>query len=180
MSRFVGGLIKMQSHNKLIPSNIRILLYLLDCDNPESKFDVPVGLTQIGIAQKISASQGYTARTLKKLLKWDYVQEYMGHTKCHKKRQKYFILTKEGGRYARRVKKELSDFLITLKYPNDKSEIMTFKNIITYLEKERICYNITDVDICNNISEDSTLNIESLKNIKGKQVDLFSHPFELV
>jgi DNA-binding MarR family transcriptional regulator len=171
LSRFLGGLAKMQIHNKLIPSKIRILLYLLDSDNPESKFDVPIGLTQIGIAQKISASQGYTPRVLKKLLNLGYVQECMGHTKCYKRRHKYYILTKEGGRYARRMKKELSDFFITLKLPDDISEIMAFKDIITYLEKEKICWNITEVDICNNISEDSTLNIESLENIREKKIN---------
>jgi DNA-binding MarR family transcriptional regulator len=161
----------MQKHNKLIPAHIRILLHLLDYEYPGSQFDVPIELFQNGIAQKINTCHGYVSRPINNLVYQGYVQVWYGRSKLDKRNHKFYILTKEGRRYSKRIKKELSDFLITLKYPNDKSEIITFKNIIIYLEKEKTCYNINEVDICNNILEDSTLNIESLKNIREKEIN---------
>ncbi len=100
--RYLRGLTKMQRHNSLIPADMRIVLHLLNYHSSISQFDVPIGLTTIGIAQKSCISYGYTPRILNKLMEDGYVQECYGRIKCSRKKQKYYVLTDDGIKYARK------------------------------------------------------------------------------
>jgi DNA-binding MarR family transcriptional regulator len=154
----------MQRHNSLVSADSRILLYLLNYHGSTSQFDVSVGLTQTGIAQKTNISQCYASRPLKSLVEKGYVQECVGYTKCGKRKYKYYILTDEGKEYSRKLKKELSKLLIIMKLSDDTSKIMKLNNIIPYLAKEKICSGISEMDIYALLTKDGVLNIESLKN----------------
>jgi DNA-binding MarR family transcriptional regulator len=156
----------MQRHNSLISSDMRILLHLLRYRSSKSQFDVPIGLTQIGIAQKIDIKRGYIHRPLNKLIEEGYIQEGVGHTKCGKRKIKYFFFTDDGKKYARKIEMEISNLLITLILSDGTSKTMEFKNIKVYLDKNKTCQGITNMDICTNLSKDCSLDIESLNNIK--------------
>jgi hypothetical protein len=43
---------------------------------------------------------------------------------------------------------------------------MKLKNITPYIEKKKVYFGITEMDIYTNLKKNGTLNIESLKNIK--------------
>ncbi|UCE39247.1 MAG: hypothetical protein JSW00_08530 [Thermoplasmata archaeon] len=157
---------EMQRHNSLISADMRILLHLLNYHGFISQFDVPIGLTKIGIAQKCCISYGYAPRILNKLMEDGYVQECYGRTKCSRKKQKYYVLTDDGIKYARELKKGLSNLSIILKLSNNTLKTMKLKNINPYLEKKKICFGITEMEIYSTLTKDCTLYIESLKNIR--------------
>jgi DNA-binding MarR family transcriptional regulator len=134
--------------------------------SPKSQFDVPIGLTQIGIAQKIDIKRGYIHRPLNKLIEEGYIQEGVGHTKCGRRKIIYFFLTDDGKKYARKIEMEISNLLITLILLDGTSKTMEFKNVKAYLSKNKICQGIMNMDIYTNLEKNGTLNIESLKNKK--------------
>ncbi|UCE36283.1 MAG: winged helix-turn-helix transcriptional regulator [Thermoplasmata archaeon] len=157
---------KMQRHNSLISADMRILLHLLNYHSSISLFDLPFELTQIGIAQNVNIKRGYIHRPLNKLIEEGYIQEGVGHTKCGKRKIKYYFLTDDGKKYARELEKGLSNLSITLKLSNDTLKTMKLKNITPYLEKKKIYQGIIEMDIYTNLKKDGTLDIVSLKNIK--------------
>ncbi|UCE38283.1 MAG: hypothetical protein JSW00_03335 [Thermoplasmata archaeon] len=93
---------EIQRHNSLISTDMRILLHLLNHHGSTSQFDVPFELTKMGIAQQVCISYGYAPRIINKLIDEGYVQECCGRIKCCRKKQKYYVLTDNGIKYARK------------------------------------------------------------------------------
>ncbi len=156
----------MSNHGKLISVEKRILLHLLDCQSLKHQYDVPTELTPNGIADTLNTNKTYIFTSLKNSLDNGYVKEYYGRVKNQKKKQKYFLLTDEGKKYIQLLKKELSNHPIILVLTNGEKIILELNSIISYLSKENICSDITELDLYNLISKDSTLRIENLKNIR--------------
>jgi len=131
-------------------------------------------LTQTGIAQAVDTDQSYTSYSIKKSLEKGLVKECIGRTKSGKRKQKYFLLTYNGIEHTQELKKNLSNLTIRLKHSPGALRIMRIRNIIPYLERKKICPDITEVDLYNNISKSGTVDIEALRNIKKAQFYDFS------
>ncbi|UCE75317.1 MAG: ATP-binding protein [Methanomassiliicoccales archaeon] len=159
----------MEKLDSLIPIEKRILIHLLGYIRFKPKSTVPMALTQNGIAQAIAASRGYTPRPLKNLVTNGYVKESFGRVKGRNKKQKYYMLTHEGEKYINKFQKEVSKQQITLKHPDGTTKSMKLSEIEPYLKNTKIYPSITEQDIYNMISKDSTIDIDYLKNIKKVQ-----------
>jgi tetratricopeptide (TPR) repeat protein/DNA-binding MarR family transcriptional regulator len=151
----------------------RILFHLLNYHGSH-RYEVPIELTQDGIAQAVGTEQSYISRSIKKLVSNGYVQSSTGRAKQGKKKQRYYLLTYQGKKQANELKKEISNLTITLKRADGKSEMMPLKNIMSFLEKNEICSGISELNICRIISKDATLDIDQLKEIKKLQYIDFS------
>lgn len=150
---------------KLITADKRILLYLLNYRGIMNRFDIPTGLTQIGIAHETGVSRGYVSRPLNRLLDKGYVQVCVGHTKSFERQHRYYILTDEGKKYARKLERQLSILPISVILSDGSLKKMKLKNIMIYLDKEKFCSDIAEMDIYNNVSKNGTLYIKIQRNI---------------
>ncbi len=164
----------MSNQGKLVPVEKRILIHLLNCQGTINQYDVPTAMTPTGIAEALGTNRTYIFTSIKKSVTKGYVQECYGWVKNRKKKQKYFVLTDEGKEYSQILKKKLSNLEITMAFLDGTTKLMKLKNILPYLTNEKICLDITELDICKFTSKDSILDIEQLKSVKKKEYIDFS------
>jgi DNA-binding MarR family transcriptional regulator len=86
----------MPTYDCLISVEKRILLHLLNYSHHEYKYNVPIALTQKGIAQATGANEGYVSTPIRKFVAKGEVQEHLGRVRGGKRRQKYYMITIEG------------------------------------------------------------------------------------
>ncbi|UCG69026.1 MAG: AAA family ATPase, partial [Thermoplasmata archaeon] len=122
-------------------------------------------MTQNGIAHAIGTTQSYISSAVKKWLDKGCVRECIGRVENGRKKQKYFLLTDYGKEYTKNLKKGLSNLTIEMEYPHGVTKMMKFNRIIPTLSNEKICPDITELDLMRFISFEGTINIEHLKNI---------------
>jgi DNA-binding MarR family transcriptional regulator len=147
----------MPHRKSLVSVERRILLHLLQSQPSQNQYDVPTELTPTGIAEVLGTNKTYIFTTIKKSVEKGYVKECFGRIKNKKKKQKYYILTRNGKKYTQRLIRELSNLPITMKLSNDTQKIMKLNEIIPYLEKEDICSDLGELDIYKLISKDATI-----------------------
>ncbi|UCE73243.1 MAG: winged helix-turn-helix domain-containing protein [Methanomassiliicoccales archaeon] len=166
-------MIKMHAYDNLIQVENRVLLHLLNSHSSNHEYNIPIALTQTGIAQAVGASRSHISKTIRNSIDRGYLQVCNGRVKHRKKKQKYFLLTDYGKEYAYKIKKRLSNLTVTLEQLDDTSKMIKIDDIIPYLRKERICTEITELDIYNSISNDLTVSIDYLKN--NKKMQFYDH-----
>lgn len=164
----------MSGHQSLITVEKRILLHLLNCHDSKHKSEVSVALTRNGIAQALATNRSYIPRPLETLVTEGFVKEFFGRVKGRKKKQKYFKLTIKGKEHSKKLKNDLSNLEVTVKRADGASKMMPLKNIIPYLEKEKICSDITELEVYKIISKDRIFDIEQLKIIRNMKIVDFS------
>jgi tetratricopeptide (TPR) repeat protein/DNA-binding MarR family transcriptional regulator len=164
----------MAKQKSLVTVKKRILLHLLNCHNANFHYDVSDKLTQNGIAKAVGTWRNFVSECVKKLIAQGQVQECTGHVKRRKMKQKYYILTPEGKEYTKNLKSELSEREITLKLPDSQIKMMKLKKIMPFLTNEKICPDVTELDIYKITSKDGILDIENLKKARKERLVDFS------
>jgi tetratricopeptide (TPR) repeat protein len=82
----------------------RILFHLLQYTKYLDSFDVPIDITQDGIAAALRISRAHAALELKKLKNADEVKERLSHIKRGRTKRKAYFLTVTGEARARKIK----------------------------------------------------------------------------
>ncbi len=160
----MGGIVKMPNQDNLIPAEKRILIHLLGYNGSEYQFKVPYAMTRKGISDAIGVNSGYIPRLIKKLVRFGYIRERTGRIKNGQRKQKYALLTHKGKEYTKEIKNEMSDLQVTLIRADSTSKTMSLMNMISYLNEEKICPEITMVEILGFISKDKTFEIKHTIN----------------
>lgn len=91
----------------------RILLHLLDYLKNEEMSEVPVDVTQEGIAKVICVNRKHIPRSLKKLQSDNFIIEQKNHVTGKKQMMKTYSLTKKGRFQAICIKNEISDHIVS-------------------------------------------------------------------
>ncbi|UCE36013.1 MAG: hypothetical protein JSW00_10665 [Thermoplasmata archaeon] len=164
----------MSNHDNLVQIEDRILIHLLDSEGYKRMYEVPVELTSKGIARSVGTNRCYISTLIKKMASQGFVQVYMGRVKNGKKNQNYFLLTYKGKNYTKKLKKRLSNLPITIILSNNKIKMLKFKDIIPFLRKEKICADITIINLCKLISKNGVIDIKNVENFKNKKFIDFS------
>jgi tetratricopeptide (TPR) repeat protein/DNA-binding PadR family transcriptional regulator len=166
----------MEHSKSFVSVEKRILLHLLNSQSTKHQYDVPIELTPNGIAEILGTNKTYIFTTIKKSLTKSYVKECVGWVKNKKKKQKYYILTDKGKVYSQKLKKDLSNQMVTIKLTKDTQKLMKIKNIIPYLNKENKFPDIDELDIYKSISQDGIIDIEQIYN--RKKIQFIDHSAE--
>ena len=82
----------------------RILFHLLQYTRYLDSFDVPIDITQDGIAAALRISRAHAALELKKLKNADEVKERLSHVKRGRTKRKAYFLTTSGEARARQIR----------------------------------------------------------------------------
>ena len=82
----------------------RILLHLLQYTKYFDSFDVPIDVTQDGIAAALRISRAHAALELKKLKSADEVKDRLSHVRKGRTKRKVYFLTPAGEERARHIK----------------------------------------------------------------------------
>lgn len=90
----------------------RILIHLLDYLKNEDASEVPIDVTQEGIAKVICVNRKHIPRSLKKLQSDNFIIEQRNHVKDKKQMMKTYSLTEQGRCQAIRIKNQLSDHIV--------------------------------------------------------------------
>jgi tetratricopeptide (TPR) repeat protein/DNA-binding MarR family transcriptional regulator len=164
----------MSNQDTLISIENRILLHILSYQGSKSQYKASTALTQTGIAQAVGANRSYISRAVKKSLDKGLIQENIGRVDHRIKKQKYYLLTDRGKEHTQKFKKNLSNLKIKLEHPHGVTEKMRVNDLFSYLDIEKICPDITELDLYNTISKHGIVEIEKLKKIKKVQFYDFS------
>lgn len=156
----------MPGSNTMISVEKRILLHLLNYSRIKREFNVPITLTRNGVAEAVGTNRNYIPRPLKKLKAKGYIKEYLGRVKDGKKKQKYYLVTDMGKKYAKKFKEKLSNQEIILKHQNGLKETIRIEDVRTQLKSLDINLTITELDLYKAISKESILDIEQFKRQK--------------
>jgi len=152
----------MQSHNNLVSVGDRILLHLLKNQGTRTISQPEFTLSQNGIAEAVGSHRSYIPRPIRDLVDKGLIKEKVGRIKGGKRKQKYYLLTDEGRKHAKKMLRDIAHRPGTL-ILSDVAEIsMPFSDIISYLEENNICTGITEMDIYRATSEDAVLDCEKL------------------
>jgi predicted regulator of amino acid metabolism with ACT domain len=108
----------------------RILIHLLDYLKNEETSEVPIEVTQEGIAKVICVNRKHIPRSIKKLQSDNFITEQRNHVKGKKQMMKTYSLTEQGRFQAIRIKNELSDHIVYV----IKNEKKTQKSISDVFE----------------------------------------------
>ena len=142
----------------------KILLYLLDFTKlDEFKEDVPLAITQEGIADGVRNPLGSVSRTLKKLTKDGLLQENLSRVEDRKRKMKAYTLTWEGKGKAKTYAKELKEQIVDVRDKRGNLKEKKLSDAIKhYKPKPKL------IDIINYLTIYSVIDQDSLREYMEK------------
>jgi DNA-binding MarR family transcriptional regulator len=160
----------MPKNSSFISVENRVLLHLLKFNAPKYEFEVPGSLTQKGIAKAINANQSYVSIPINKFLKEGKIKEYSGHVNHGKRKQKYYLLTKKGEKFTKKIRSNLLNIEISIRESNGKIIIKPLGKVTNYIEEQETFSNISEMDIYSSISNDCIIDINCLRREDKKRI----------
>jgi DNA-binding MarR family transcriptional regulator len=128
----------------------RLLLHLLDYSKYEDAYDVPISLSQEGIAKAINIRRNDVSRTIKNIINKGWVDVRLGHVEGVGRRRKVYFLTPSGYTNALKIK----DAILELEVPiveKDGKDRLRIKDINQFFN---IKYSIIEmVNIVNKLGK---------------------------
>jgi DNA-binding MarR family transcriptional regulator len=162
----------MPKNSSFISVENRILLHLLKFNTPKFEFEVPISLTQKGIAKAINANHSYVSIPINKFLKEGKIKEYTGHVNHRKRKQKYYLLTKKGKKHTKKYRSDLLNIEISIRESDGKIITKPLGKITNYIKEQKIMSTISEMDIYSSISNDCLLDVNCLtKEDKKRFID---------
>jgi DNA-binding MarR family transcriptional regulator len=159
----------MAADYNLISVEKRILLHLLKYNKPKYEYEIPYALTTNGIAENLGSSKSWATIPINQFVKSGKIHENIGHINHRNKRQKYYYLTNEGRKYAKKIRSALLKIEITLKGPEGTIKIMPLGRVTNFVKEQLINTNITEMDIFSSVMRDRIVDINRLTNIKKER-----------
>jgi len=120
----------------------KILLHILAIGHPDESGEIPITLTQSGIAKAINTPLGSVSRALKKLIDIGFLVEKLYHIRGKRRRMTSYFLTLKGEETILKFNDELSAKVIKVK---DKNGNINFLPISQTLKK--IGKKVNTIDI---------------------------------
>jgi tetratricopeptide (TPR) repeat protein len=154
----------MSAYPYLISVEKRILLHLLEFNTPKYEFEVPDTLTQAGIAEAVDANKSYVSVPINNYVKEGKIKECTGRVNHRKRKQKYYILTKKGKKFTKKIRSELFNIEITVKESDDIITVKPLKEITNYLNGQKVYSNVSELNIYSSIAKDCTLDLNCLQD----------------
>jgi len=161
----------------------RLLLHLLDYSKYEDAYDVPISLSQEGIAKAINIRRNDVSRTIKNIINKGWVDVRLGHVEGVGRRRKVYFLTPSGYTNALKIKEAILELEVPIiekdgkdrlkiKDINDffsiKFSIIEIVNIVNKLGKFDPVYDLEEP--LPEVAEERTI-IHSLEN--GPRIERF-------
>ncbi len=112
----------------------RLLLYLKEYLRYNDKFEVPVDITQEGIAEALGIRQHHVSRAITTLVDNGMVYERTAHIKGKKRRRKAYFLTQESIPYLEELEQEIGSQTVTVKTGSGELRDMTVTKICSELK----------------------------------------------
>ncbi|UCG69435.1 MAG: tetratricopeptide repeat protein [Thermoplasmata archaeon] len=162
----------MRGKSLLSPED-RLVLHLSKYRVKRKNYDLPMAITREGMAKAIGVDLNHISWYTNKLKEKGYIQDFKGRTKGKSRKQNFYILTIEGGKYAKSVIKRLNSSEITVIETNEDPRKMAFDDVLSFL-REKDIQDVTELDICRIASEDGVLRIQALRKDKEKEFIDFS------
>ena len=113
----------------------RILIHLIDFLKNDQQAEVPISVTQEGIAVITCIHRKHIPRTLKKLIENGMVYEKRSHVIGKKQIMKTYSLTNDGRSEAIRLKNKISDYHVSV-IINGKKKTKTISEIYDFYNKK--------------------------------------------
>ena len=145
----------------------RILLHLLDYLKNDYETEMPIEITQEGIAKVTCIQRKHLPRSLKKLIQHDLIYEKRSHVRGKKQIMKTYYLTSEGRKEAIRIKNKIADYE-TICITNGEKQSYSISEIYDLYKKD---YSYSC--IISQVIKHSCFNEKNIK-IKRNEKDIFS------
>ena len=143
----------------------KILLHILAVGHPDESGEIPITLTQSGIAKAISTPLGSVSRALKKLIDSGFLVEKLYHIKGKKRRMTSYFLTLKGEEIILKFNEELSAKVIKVKDENGAINFVPISQIIKKIGKKA-----NTIDIVNHISKLDQFDLKSFTDHMDERV----------
>lgn len=109
--------------------NERLMLHLSETDKHKSDPEVPMSMSQEGIAQKLGVGVHTVSRALSSMVKEDLISERLAHVRGAPRRRKAYFLTEMGRKTAHSLRSELISRRVVLEHEG-KAQEMSFEDAI--------------------------------------------------
>jgi hypothetical protein len=137
----------------------RILLHLIHFINLKNEIEVPINMTQQGIAIGVGIQKKHVPRSLKVIIEKGFLSERMAHVIGKPQRMKSYFLTRNGVEEALKLKNYLMDLSIKVKDGKGSIKEMAVMEIVSIINGP---YTLGEV--VSNISPEGIFDIEKLKD----------------
>ena len=117
--------------------NERILIHLIRYSGFEDEIEVPVDISQVGIADAIGIRWNNVPRAMRELKEKNMVVEKLLHIKGMKRRRKAYFLTDSGKNEGYKLRNYLQDQKITMRFPDGREADIKTKDAGNYLDKKK-------------------------------------------
>lgn len=107
----------------VVSLNERLMLHLLEMERYVDEADVPMGVSQEGIAQRLGVQIHNVSRALASLQDEGLVTDRLAHIRGAPKRRRAYFLTEKGVKAAQTVKSDISRRSVTLEHNGKAAEV---------------------------------------------------------
>jgi len=107
----------------VVSQNERLMLHLLELDRYRDDAEVPIGVSQEGIAQNLQIQVHNASRALASLQVDGLVSDRLAHIRGAPKRRRAYFLTEKGRRAAQAVKSDLSRRMVVVELVGRTQEL---------------------------------------------------------
>ncbi|MGQ9588095.1 MAG: AAA family ATPase, partial [Thermoplasmata archaeon] len=107
----------------VVSQNERLMLHLLELDKYRDDAEVPMGVSQEGIAQKLQVQVHSASRALASLQVDGLVSDRLAHVRGAPKRRRAYFLTDKGRRAAQALKSDLSRRMVVVEHAGRTQEL---------------------------------------------------------
>lgn len=122
----------------------RLLLHLLDYSKYEDAYDVPIELSQEGIAKAINIRRNDVSRTIKNIISKGWVDVRLGHVEGVGRRRKVYFLTPSGYSNAIKIKEAIMELEIPIVEKDNKTS-SKIKSINDLFEIKKSIIDIVNI-----------------------------------
>ncbi len=171
-------MIMTSSANKLnfrLTATEKILLHLLRYSKLRKDMNVPIAITQKGIAEAVQIRWNHVPRAMKKLINQGFVEEERAHIDSKVRRQKAYYLSDDGINFTKGLENRISRQEIRLKKQNGEIEVLKLSELNNSLKT-----SLTVLEIVLSIGQEQVVDAEKLLAIqRGKHLKKPSRHMEL-
>lgn len=136
----------------------KILLHIQALGHLDETGEIPITLTQSGIADAIKTPLGSVSRALKKLTDSGFLVEKLYHIRGKKRRMTGYFLTLHGEEHILKVIEKLSTKVIKIKDEKGNIDFLPINQVVKSIGKK-----INMIDIINHLSKYGQLDVKSFK-----------------
>jgi ATP/maltotriose-dependent transcriptional regulator MalT/DNA-binding MarR family transcriptional regulator len=140
-----------------------VMLHLLDLTKFQDEFEVPLELTQPGIADAVGIRRSHVANVVKNLKEKGNVDDRTAHVKNQPRKRKIYFLTDNGKDYALQLRNKLEQKTVQIKNQKGKLEKVKMSEI-----NKKHSTQISLLQLIRNVQPDKSIKLDHIFELDTK------------